>query len=162
MILTDSDRRLVIDHLHIAEMEASRFAGPRTTRGELLSSAYYGLCEAALRRPRPRSFGAIARIYCRSRIKKDLGRRGETRMRATLVYLIERGELWREDRLLDGLIDAESRERLLAALDGLSDRKRQIVQDVLSGQTLISMGPPRTISREYNGAIRILRVTLTC
>src|SRR5271165_2399390 len=72
--LTDDDQRLVVEYLHEAEVSASKFSRLKMSRDELLSSAYYGLCKAALIRPRPEPFGRYASFCCKNQILKDYER----------------------------------------------------------------------------------------
>ncbi len=72
--MTAADQRLVLRYLPEAEVAASGMYRLKMSREELLGSAYYGLCRAALIRPRPEPFGRYASRCCYTQIVKDYRR----------------------------------------------------------------------------------------
>jgi RNA polymerase sigma factor (sigma-70 family) len=168
MRLTQADHQVVLANLCEAERAASALSGLRMSRGELLASAYYGLCRAAMRRPLPDPFGRYAEVAARNQVIRDWRRLYSSLVGRRPVVSVDPEKLdLNEGRPAPSGIDPEDLAAFGAALDRLEAVDRFIVRKRLSGMSVVAIGKHlgwtrENTSRHLSQATRSLQRYLTC
>jgi RNA polymerase sigma factor (sigma-70 family) len=137
-MLTDEDLGLVATYLPMADAMAVTMSRMRMPLGERIASARYGLCRAALKRPRPANFRPYAWMACRRQILFDLERFYRERVGQRNVRFGFDRDLF-EDRASphDLAVMAENSRRLdSACAQLLTPRQAVVVRMTLGGKSV--------------------------
>jgi len=163
--VTDDQRKLVLDHLPLAEETASYWAGrwkDRRRQDEHLASAYYGLVKAAIGyRGDPKTFGHVARLACKHQILKDKAKwRAWLYTESEIGYELENAHVY--PNVVERAIHRENLARLDRAIAILGPVGRIAIRLRLAGRTdteiaRLTGSTQNTVSAAVYGAIRRLK-----
>jgi RNA polymerase sigma factor (sigma-70 family) len=137
--LTAKRRALILANLDLAQKEANR-AKPlqyAAHEGELLASAYFGLCKAVMNDYPAGEFRPAARIACRRQIIIDQEKlhRGHIGKVPLVNYSRPHQHVAPYADPLEQLSAAEESIRLWRALGALLPRQRQVIVAITNGQS---------------------------
>jgi RNA polymerase sigma factor (sigma-70 family) len=135
--LTETEQQLVLSNIDIAQKAVARElrAQPKATYEELLSSAYYALCEVAIGSHQGERFRSIAFTACRRRIWLDQIRLHRNHIGKYPLIRKMINEVSDVPNILDRLVSTEDLVRVISALPGLDPRPKQVLGLILNGIT---------------------------
>jgi RNA polymerase sigma factor (sigma-70 family) len=164
MRLTQADHQIILANLLEAEKAASGLSGLKMSRGELLASAYYGLCRAAMRRPRPDPFGRYSEVASRNQIIRDWRRLYSPVVGKRPVASVDPAVLDTREgaRQRSAEVGTDDMAALASALTRLEAVDRFIVRKRLGGMSVQAIGrhlgwTRENTSRHLGRATRILQ-----
>lgn len=127
MRLTEEEQALIVEHLHVAQEEASRLDSGILDRSERISAGYYALCMAVRGWTGQGPFAAYARSVARHEIIREIGR--QRRRRGMGGIEVEPWRVYNSEALEAGELAA----RYVARLPSLTGRQREVLVLYMDG-----------------------------